>query len=151
MDKTSKYFDAIHIKKGAKAKAKVKPDVIQCQWDGCEKPGAHKAPLGRDMEGQYVQFCIEHVREYNKAYNYFSGLNDDDVAKMQKDALTGHRPTWTMGVNKWGDEPPLSHGDPRAAAAARISARARARAGMGSRSEERRVGKECRSRWSPYH
>src|SRR5688572_18831492 len=22
---------------------------------------------------------------------------------------------------------------------------------MGSRSEERRVGKECRSRWSPYH
>src|SRR3712207_9459403 len=24
-------------------------------------------------------------------------------------------------------------------------------AGHGSRSEERRVGKECRSRWSPYH
>ena len=23
--------------------------------------------------------------------------------------------------------------------------------GGGSRSEERRVGKECRSRWSPYH
>ena len=23
--------------------------------------------------------------------------------------------------------------------------------GYGSRSEERRVGKECRSRWSPYH
>ena len=25
------------------------------------------------------------------------------------------------------------------------------RTGMGLRSEERRVGKECRSRWSPYH
>ena len=24
-------------------------------------------------------------------------------------------------------------------------------AGAGGRSEERRVGKECRSRWSPYH
>ena len=24
-------------------------------------------------------------------------------------------------------------------------------AGSGIRSEERRVGKECRSRWSPYH
>ena len=23
--------------------------------------------------------------------------------------------------------------------------------GFGDRSEERRVGKECRSRWSPYH
>src|SRR2546426_6958486 len=27
----------------------------------------------------------------------------------------------------------------------------RARWGHGRRSEERRVGKECRSRWSPYH
>ena len=25
------------------------------------------------------------------------------------------------------------------------------RSGMSARSEERRVGKECRSRWSPYH
>ena len=24
-------------------------------------------------------------------------------------------------------------------------------ANIGTRSEERRVGKECRSRWSPYH
>src|SRR2546430_15490045 len=28
---------------------------------------------------------------------------------------------------------------------------ARRRMGTGRRSEERRVGKECRSRWSPYH
>ena len=27
----------------------------------------------------------------------------------------------------------------------------RALSGQTSRSEERRVGKECRSRWSPYH
>src|SRR6266496_2677496 len=31
------------------------------------------------------------------------------------------------------------------------SPRAHARAGQSLRSEERRVGKECRSRWSPYH
>src|SRR2546429_5656508 len=29
--------------------------------------------------------------------------------------------------------------------------RRRDSAGRGERSEERRVGKECRSRWSPYH
>ena len=133
MDKTSKYFDSIRIKKGSKAKAKAaKVSTNECQWDGCEKPGSHKAPVGRDQEGRYLNLCIEHVREYNKSYNYFSGLGDDEVAKLRKDALTGGRPTWTMGVNKWGNEPPLSHGDPRAAAAARVSARARARAGMGS-------------------
>src|SRR2546423_2514763 len=35
--------------------------------------------------------------------------------------------------------------------AARASPRRRAAAGVPDRSEERRVGKECRSRWSPYH
>ena len=30
-------------------------------------------------------------------------------------------------------------------------AQAGVRKGRGTRSEERRVGKECRSRWSPYH
>ena len=29
--------------------------------------------------------------------------------------------------------------------------KAKRRAGVCARSEERRVGKECRSRWSPYH
>ena len=31
------------------------------------------------------------------------------------------------------------------------AARAVRAADLGCRSEERRVGKECRSRWSPYH
>jgi hypothetical protein len=39
------------------------------------------------------------VREYNSTYNYFAGMSDDAVARFQKDALTGHRPTWKMGVN----------------------------------------------------
>ena len=32
-----------------------------------------------------------------------------------------------------------------------LAALAWMKAGRGTRSEERRVGKECRSRWSPYH
>jgi hypothetical protein len=31
-------------------------------------------------------------------------MNDDDVAKYQKEALIGHRPTWKMGMN--GGKPP---------------------------------------------
>jgi hypothetical protein len=41
------------------------------------------------------------VREYNKSYNYFSGLPDEEVVKHQKDDTTGHRPTWFIGVNSW--------------------------------------------------
>ncbi len=49
-------------------------------------------------EGEYHNFCLDHVREYNKSYNYFAGMADDDVAAYQRSAATGHRPTWAMGV-----------------------------------------------------
>jgi DnaJ-class molecular chaperone len=39
------------------------------------------------------------VREYNKSYNYFAGMADDDIAAYQRSAATGHRPTWSVGVN----------------------------------------------------
>ena len=41
------------------------------------------------------------MREYNKGYNYFAGLPDEDVIKHQKDDTIGHRPTWFIGVNSW--------------------------------------------------
>ena len=53
---------------------------------------------GRTHENEYWRFCLEHVREYNHSYNYFSGMSDDAVMKYQKDAITGHRPTWKMGT-----------------------------------------------------
>ena len=100
----SKYFDSIRTKRKRK-RAEEPPQKPVCQWDGCDKPGVHRAPVGRDAENQYFVFCFEHVKEYNKGYNYFSGLSDTEVAKYQKEAITGHRPTWSMGVNKnakWG-------------------------------------------------
>ena len=39
------------------------------------------------------------MRAYNATYNYFAGLSDDDVISYQKDAMTGHRPTWRLGMN----------------------------------------------------
>jgi curved DNA-binding protein CbpA len=65
-------------------------------------PGTHRAPVGRMKEGEYFCFCIDHVRQYNKSYNYFAGVEDADIAQFQKDALTGHRPTWSMGTNSSG-------------------------------------------------
>lgn len=94
----SKYFDSIRIRSGKKAQA-AKPDVPECQWEGCNKPGTHKAPAGRGNEGQYLHFCIDHVREYNKNFNYFSDLTPEQIAKFQKDATTGHRPTWSAASN----------------------------------------------------
>jgi DnaJ-class molecular chaperone len=38
------------------------------------------------------------VRQYNQSYNFFAGMNDAAVMAYQKDAITGHRPTWKMGT-----------------------------------------------------
>ncbi|MFC5387693.1 J domain-containing protein [Aquamicrobium segne] len=93
-----KYFDKIRIRRDKAADKK--SEAPSCQWDGCQEPGTHRAPVGRMREGEYFRFCFNHVREYNKGFNYFSGVPDSDVARFQKEALTGHRPTWKMGVNK---------------------------------------------------
>ncbi|MFU0506057.1 J domain-containing protein [Pseudaminobacter sp. NGMCC 1.201702] len=92
-----KYFDKIRVRADPQAEAKAQAPV--CQWDGCHEPGTHRAPVGRLKEGEYFRFCFDHVREYNKGFNYFSGLADSDIARFQKEALTGHRPTWTIGTN----------------------------------------------------
>jgi len=96
----SKYFDKVRIKPRGGTKREPERNVT-CEWPECGKPGLHKAPKGRGLEGQYVHFCLEHVKDYNKAYNYFDGMPEGAVLDWQKDARTGHRPTWKLGENSW--------------------------------------------------
>jgi hypothetical protein len=82
-----------------------------CQWQGCKNAGRHRAPRGRGHEGKYYHFCLDHVRQYNATYNYFVGMSDAQVCEFQKDAVTGHRPTWAMGAA--GTEPGRGRGRAR--------------------------------------
>jgi hypothetical protein len=96
MNLNSKYFDRIRINPGGDPVDREEGPA--CEWQGCDRRGTHRAPKGRQREGQYFRFCLDHVREYNKSYNYFAGMGDDDIAAYQRASATGHRPTWTMGV-----------------------------------------------------
>ena len=91
----SKFFDGIKISKKQESAKREN----NCQWEDCEMPAVHKAPKGRGLEGQYYNFCLKHVREYNKNYNYFEGMNQTDLSKFQKEAMLGDRPTWKLGVD----------------------------------------------------
>ena len=97
MNLNSRLFDRIRIRPTAD-EPKAAPEQV-CEKPGCGLAGAFRAPKGRGREGQFFRFCGDPVREYNASYNYFAGMNDDAVAAYQKDAVIGHRPTWTMGVN----------------------------------------------------
>lgn len=93
----SKYFDCIRVKPDEDRT--LREEVPVCEWPGCQNPGGHPAPRGRGRDGEYFDFCMAHVREYNKSYNYFNGMSDDEVAAFQKGNVTGHRPTWSIWRN----------------------------------------------------
>jgi hypothetical protein len=92
----SPLYDRIRVK--PTQDRRLRADCPTCDWKGCDNQATHRAPKGRLRENEYWRFCLEHVREYNHSYNYFAGMSDDAVSKYQKDAVTGHRPTWKMGT-----------------------------------------------------
>lgn len=77
-----------------------------CEWEGCNQKGPHKAPRSRNNVHDYQWFCLAHAREFNRSWNFFDGWSDDEVRSYQKDASTGHRPTWKMGDGAPGAERP---------------------------------------------
>src|SRR5580765_1736147 len=92
----SPLFDRIRVKPDEDRR--LRNTMPACEWPGCAHAATHRAPKGRGQEREYWRFCLDHVREYNHSYNFFAGMSDDAVARYQKDALTGHLPTWKLGA-----------------------------------------------------
>ena len=92
----SPLFDRIRVKPDQDRRQRA--ELPACDWPGCAHGATHRAPKGRGQEREYWRFCLDHVREYNHSYNFFAGMSDDAVARYQKDSITGHRPTWKMGM-----------------------------------------------------
>jgi len=92
----SPLFDRIRVKPADDRR--IASEASCCDWPDCSHAATHRAPKGRNREREYWRFCLDHVREYNQSYNFFAGMSDDAVARYQKDALTGHRPTWKLGT-----------------------------------------------------
>ena len=147
---SSKFFDRIRIKPNklsAKQEAQAREEAVMCEWPGCQSRGPHRAPKGRNQAREYFHFCLNHVREYNQSYNFFSGMNAEAVARYQKDALTGHRPTWRMGANgsggkgKGASAPDLDGAADPFSVFSELNGRGRWRPGPGSeaRAETRKV------------
>ena len=126
----SPLFDGIRVK--PEKDRRPKTGGPGCEWHGCKEKASHRAPKGRGRENEYWRFCLDHVRAYNQSYNFFTGMSDAAVMAYQKDALTGHRPTWKMGTGKGKVRPDLrqfgSHADPFSLFGEGVRAEQRARA-----------------------
>ena len=71
-----------------------------CDHPACRERGDYRAPKSRQELDAYYWFCLDHVRAYNTAWNYFSGMSQPEIERFQREAITGHRPTWRMGTGR---------------------------------------------------
>lgn len=69
-----------------------------CAAPGCAEPGRHRAPQDRRHLNLYVWFCLEHVRDYNAAWNFCAGMSEDEMeAEIRRDTVW-RRPSWRLGA-----------------------------------------------------
>ncbi len=71
-----------------------------CEWPDCSHLGEYRAPRARDQLRSFRYFCLDHVREYNRAWDFFSGMSQAEIEAYMREDVTWHRPTWQLGVGQ---------------------------------------------------
>ncbi len=64
-----------------------------CDWNNCLNEGIYKAPIEKDNSKKFRMLCLTHVKEFNKNWNYFEGMNDNQIYEFIKSDMTWHKPT----------------------------------------------------------
>jgi len=77
-------------------------EVRLCDHPDCAERGEYRAPKSRDKLNDFYWFCLDHVREYNKAWNYFAGMDDSEVERHVRSDVVWGRSTWKLG-GRFGD------------------------------------------------
>ncbi len=75
----------------------LKEGEVKCDWPGCRTAGASRAPKSRDIPNDHYWFCTPHAAEYNKGWDFFSGMSEGEIAaRVNDERQTGGRPTWAF-------------------------------------------------------
>ena len=71
-----------------------------CDWSKCNKIGMYKAPIEKDNSKKFRLLCLEHIKEFNKSWNYFADMNNEEIENFVKSDLTWHKPTKSFGSSE---------------------------------------------------
>lgn len=83
-------YDRSQVPPGAQARG--------CDHPGCHESGEYRAPRSRKALTEYYWFCLEHVRTYNAAWDYYKGMGPEEIEAMRRADIVGGRPSWPLGV-----------------------------------------------------
>ena len=94
--RTPRFKMDMRIKPGGKAK-KPEPETRMCEAPDCIRAGNCRVAKSPKNLDEHYWYCSAHARIHNEAWDYFKGMDDDQIQAFRLDALTGHRPTWQLG------------------------------------------------------
>ena len=64
---------------------------------GCGGAGEYRAPKSRQSLREYWWFCLEHVRAYNAAWDFYKGMTAAQIEAATRADTHWQRPTWPLG------------------------------------------------------
>jgi hypothetical protein len=75
----------------------LKPGERPCEHPECRLAATARAPKSRDLPGEHYHFCQAHAAEYNRHWDFWSGLTEAEIRRRQvEEQSTGGRPTWSF-------------------------------------------------------
>lgn len=113
--------------RASKWHGRVESAAGDCARPGCSAPGEFKAPLepsSFDGPGEWLFLCLDHVREHNSRYNYFTGMSPQEIQDAQSPIAGWDRASRPFATN--GADPPPAwsdFADPLDAIGARFASR----------------------------
>ena len=68
----------------------------KCDSPKCNKKGEYRAPKSRVTLNKYFYFCLDHIKEYNKSWDFYKGMSVEEIENsMRSDTFWG-RPSWPL-------------------------------------------------------
>ena len=68
-----------------------------CDMPGCMAAGEYRAPKSRESLHEYWWYCLEHVRGYNAAWDFYKGMSPGQIEAQLRADISWQRPTWPLG------------------------------------------------------
>ena len=76
-----------------------KPKIYICDSKNCDKEGKYKAPKSKINLKKYYFFCLKHIKEYNKSWDYYKGMTVDEIELSLRQDVIWNRQTWPTNVS----------------------------------------------------
>ena len=70
-----------------------------CDHLDCRDIGGYKAPKSRSNLNDYYFFCLRHVTDYNKSWDFYKGLSIDQIELSMRKDTVWDRPSWPLKGN----------------------------------------------------